>query len=116
MFPLANGETVVRERAQLVNDTYSGEATKRDWSEPATIDIEGCAIAPSSSVETQTENRNTVSTAMSLYCAPGTDVLPQDRIRARSGLWQVEGEVADWHNALTGWNPGVEFRVTKVVG
>ncbi|WP_420179684.1 hypothetical protein [Paenarthrobacter sp. TA1.8] len=116
MFPLVNGETVVRERAPLVNDKYSGEATKRDWTDPDKLDIEGCAIAPSSSVETQTENRNTVTTSMSLYGAPGVDVLPQDRIRARSGLWQVEGEVADWRNALTGWNPGVEFRVTKVVG
>lgn len=116
MFPLANGETVTRERAQLVPDPYSGENTKRDWTDPDTLDIEGVAIAPSTGTETQSEDRNTRETPMSLYCAPGIDVLPHDRIRARSGLWNVEGEVADWKNALTGWNPGMEFRVKKVTG
>lgn len=116
MFPLANGETVVRERAQLVEDAYSGEATERDWSAPDTLDIDGVAIAPSSSAEINTENRSSVTTSMSLYGAPGIDVLPQDRIRARSGLWQVEGEVADWKSPFTGWNPGVEFSVKKVAG
>ncbi|MET3349641.1 UNVERIFIED_ORG: hypothetical protein ABID57_001313 [Arthrobacter sp. UYEF1] len=116
MFPLAHGETVTRERAQLVPDPYSGESTKRDWTAPAMIELEGVAIAPSSSTETRTEDRSSITTGMSLYAAPGVDVLPHDRIRARSGLWDVEGEVADWKNALTGWNPGVEFRVRKVAG
>lgn len=116
MFPLANGETVTRERAQLVADPYSGEPTKRDWSDPDTRDLEGVAIAPSTGTETRTDDRRTLTTDMSLYGEPGIDVLPDDRIRARSGLWEVEGEVADWKNALTGWNPGVEFRIRKVVG
>lgn len=116
MFPLANGETVTRERAQLVPDPYSGESTKRVWTDPDLLELEGVAIAPSSSTETSTEDRTSVATSMSLYASPGADVLPHDRIRARSGLWQVEGEVADWRNALTGWNPGVEFRIGKVSG
>lgn len=116
MFPLAHGETVTRERAQMVEDAYSGEPTKRNWSDPDQLDIDGVAIGPSTGVETSTENRTTIVTGMSLYGAPGIDVLPHDRIRARSGLWKVEGEVADWKNALTGWNPGVEFRITKVAG
>ncbi|MFJ4168495.1 hypothetical protein ACIPY3_03185 [Paenarthrobacter sp. NPDC089714] len=116
MFPLPNGETVQRERAALAEDPFSGEQTVREWSDPATIDLVGVAIAPSSSNESLASDRNTVTTSMSLYGPPGIDVLPFDRIRARSGLWEVEGEVADWKNALTGWNPGVEFRVKKVVG
>jgi hypothetical protein len=116
MFPLANGETVVRERGRMVPDPYSGQATKRVWDDPDTLDIEGVAIAPSIGTETRTEDRTSVVTPMSLYCTPGVDVLPQDRIRARSGLWQVEGEVADWKNAFTGWNPGAEFRLKKVSG
>jgi hypothetical protein len=116
MFPLANGETVVRERGTPVHDSYSGESTEVDWTDPDKKDIEGVAIAPSSSVETKNEGRTTITTAMSLYGAPGMDVLPGDRIRARSGIWEVEGEVADWKNAFTGWNPGVELSVKKVVG
>ncbi|MFJ4026028.1 hypothetical protein ACIPWF_00770 [Paenarthrobacter sp. NPDC089989] len=116
MFPLPNGETVQRERAALAEDPFSGEQTVREWSDPDTIDLVGVAIAPSSSNESLASDRNTVTTSMSLYGPPGIDVLPFDRIRARSGLWEVEGEVADWKNAFTGWNPGVEFRVKKVVG
>jgi hypothetical protein len=116
MFPLANGETVTRERAQLVPDPYSGEPTKRDWTAPDLLELEGVAIAPSSSTDTRSVDRTTTETRMSLYAGPGVDVLPEDRIRARSGLWRVEGEVADWRNALTGWNPGVEFQITKVSG
>ncbi|MCO4256508.1 hypothetical protein [Pseudarthrobacter cellobiosi] len=116
MFPLAHGETATRERAQMIADPYSNELTKRDWTTLNILELEGVAIAPSSSTETRTEDRASITTGMSLYAAPGVDVLPHDRIRARSGLWDVEGEVADWKNALTGWNPGVEFRVRKVAG
>lgn len=116
MFPLAHGETVVRERRRLVLDPYSNEETRADWSEPDELEIEGVAIAPGTSTETRTENRTTISSGMSLYCSPGMDVKPDDRIRARSGLWEVDGEVADWRNALTGWNPGAEFSLKKVEG
>lgn len=116
MFPLAYGETVVRQRARKVQDPYSKQETKRDWTDPDELPIEGVAIAPSSSQETTSEDRTTVTTSMSLYGPPGMDVLPKDRIRARSGVWEVQGEVADWRNALTGWNPGSEFAVRKVVG
>jgi hypothetical protein len=116
VFPLANGETVVRERRKLVEDPYSEEETLADWTDPDKIDLEGVAIAPSSSTEPVSDARQQVITQMSIYCAPTDDVLPKDRIRARSGLWSVEGEVADWKNALTGWNPGAEFRIKKVSG
>lgn len=116
MFPLANGETVVRQRASLVADPYSGESTKRDWSSPDELELVGTAIAPSSSTEPVSVDRQQVITSMSLYCGAGSDVLPEDRIRARSGLWQVEGEVGDWRNPFTGWAPGAEFRVKKVAG
>lgn len=116
MFPLANGESVTRERGQLVPDPYSGEATKRVWTDPDLLELEGVAIAPSSSVEPVSDDRQQVITQMSIYCGPGEDILPEDRIRARSGVWDVVGEVADWKNAFTGWNPGAEFRLKKVVG
>ena len=116
MFPLAHGETVVRERRRLVPDAYSGEETRADWTDPDELEIEGVAIAPGTSMETRTENRTLTTSGMSLYGQPGMDVLPQDRIRARSGLWEVDGEVADYRNAFTGWNPGVEFTLKKVNG
>lgn len=116
MFPLSSGEKVIRERGRPVADPYSDEYTDMDWADPDKLEVDGVAIAPSSSSEVSTLDRRTVTTGMSLYAEPGVDVLSRDRIRARSGLWEVEGEVADWKNALTGWNPGVEFRIKKVAG
>lgn len=116
MFPLTDGETVDRLRAALVPDVYSGAHTGRDWAVADELPIEGCAIAPSSSFEQQADDRRAVITGMSLYCASGSDVLPDDRIRARSGLWEVDGEGLEWTNPFTGWSPGAEFRLRKVVG
>lgn len=118
MFPLEHGETVVRLRGHLVADPYSGEQTKRVWTnpEPDELELVGVAIAPSTGTETQSADRNTTTVPMSLYGESGMDVQPHDRIRARTGLWEVEGEVADWMNPLTGWAPGAEFRVKKVKG
>jgi len=116
MFPMAYGEDVVRERRRLVLDPYSNEQTLADWSDPDKATIEGVAIAPSSSTEPLQDDRRQVITRMSIYCAPGSDVRPADRIRARTGLWEVVGEIADWHNPFTGWNPGVEFELKKVMG
>ncbi|WOH20130.1 hypothetical protein IRJ34_07340 [Paenarthrobacter sp. GOM3] len=116
MFPLPNGETVTRQRARLVADPYSVEPTERDWSSPDLLDIAGVAIGPSSSVEATTENRQTVTTSMSIYGPPDMDVQPADRIVARSGVWEVTGENAAWMNAFTGWRPGDEFPIKKVKG
>lgn len=116
MFPLSRGETVVRERAAAILDPYSEEITGRDWGNPALLTLEGVAIAPASTVETSADNRQMVVTGMSLYFATGLDVLPGDRVRARSGLWEVEGEVLDWHHPFTGWSPGSQVSIKKVVG
>ncbi|VXB24884.1 conserved hypothetical protein [Arthrobacter sp. 9V] len=116
MFPLANGQAVTRQRAPFVNDPYSGESTERDWDNPDELEIEGVAIGPSSSVESTTENRQTVTTSMSIYGPPDMDVEPADRIVARSGVWEVTGENAAWLNAFTGWRPGDEFPIRKVKG
>lgn len=111
-----HGETVTRERGTPVTDPYSGEATGRDWSAPATLPIEGAAIGPSSTTEQATDDRRTVTSSMSLYCASGLDVEEHDRIRARSGLWDVVGEEQAWLNPFTGWAPGSEYQLRKVVG
>lgn len=116
MFPLADGQTVVRERRRLVMDPYSNEATQADWSDPLELVLEGVAIAPSSSIEPLAVDRRQVVTQMSIYCGADEDILEGDRIRDGSVRWEVEGEVANWKNPLTGWAPGAEFRIRKVVG
>lgn len=116
MFPLTDGETVTRLRRKLGTDPYSDEETLGDWSDPAVLAVEGVAIAPSSTVEPVNDSRAQVITQMSIYCGPDEDVLPEDRIRARSGLWEVMGEIQAFPNPFTGWNPGSEFALKKVIG
>lgn len=116
MFPLADGQTVIRERRRLIADPYSQEPTLADWSDPLELTLEGVAIAPSSSVESTAVDRNQVVTQMSIYCGPDEDILAGDRIRDGASLWDVQGEVANWKNPLTGWAPGAEFRIKKVAG
>ncbi len=116
MFPLANGERVVRLRRKMVLDPYSEQETLGSWDDPDELPIDGCAIAPSSSTEPANDNRQMVITGMSIYGPPDMDVQAHDRIRARTGVWDVEGDNADWVNAFTGWRPGAEFRIEKVVG
>lgn len=116
MFPMPFGATVDRLRRRMVKDKYSQELTLADWSNPDTETLVGVAIAPGSSTEARTDNRLLVRTGMSLYAAPGVDVLPGDRIRAGAEIWNVTGEVANWTNPFTGWQPGSEFRIEKVEG
>lgn len=111
-----HGETVTRLRRQMVLDPYSQEPTQGSWDAPDELVIEGVAIGPSSSTEPAADDRQMVVTQMSLYGAQGLDVLPADRIRARSGLWDVVGEEQVWSNPFTGWDPGSEYQVRKVVG
>jgi len=116
MFPTAHGEPIVRLRRQLVADPYSGELTQGRWEDAEELPIVGAAVAASSTTEQASPNRQIVITSMSVYGPPGMDVLPADRIRAGSGLWDVTGENAAWMNPFTGWRPGDEFPVKRVSG
>lgn len=116
MFPLPDGETVVRLRRRMVEDPYSGEETLGDWADPEESAVEGVAIAASSTVEPVNDSRAQVITQMSIYCGPDEDIRPEDRIRARSGVWEVLGEIQAFPNPFTGWNPGSEFAIKKVSG
>lgn len=115
MFPLANGETVIRLRRTLIEDTFSGLPTKGDWTTANRLTLEGVSIQPSSTVEAVNDSRAQVITQMSLYCETGSDVLPMDRIEAASALWEVQGEIQNHTSGFTGWSPGSEFGIKKVL-
>lgn len=116
MFPMRNGETVVRIRRRMISDPYSHEETLGSWDDAEEAPIAGVAIAPTSSVEVDSENRQVVVTGMAMYCGNNEDVLPEDRIRSRSGLWTVEGELLPWVHPMTGWAPGAVVSIKKVTG
>lgn len=116
MFPLRNGEAVVRLRRKLVHDPYSGEETLSDWDDADELEIKGVAIAPTSSVEVDEAGRQMVVTGMSIYGAIDADIAAEDRVQARSGLWDIKGEYLAWKNPFTGWEPGAQASIKKVTG
>ena len=82
-------------------------------------DIEGCALAPRYSSEVNTENRNAVIVGFSLFGPPQTGddrVLADDRIKTPDqNIYRVVGEAADWAHPITGWQPGFEAALERVV-
>lgn len=98
MFPY--GETVVRLRAPLVADPYSGAATKRDWSAAASLPIADCVVDPGGS----------------LYGPYDADVIEGDRIVSASGTWDVQGHGAHWVSPFTGWQPGAVWPLRRSDG
>lgn len=103
----AHGETVTRLRAPLVTDPYSSDATERDWSNAAELNIPNCGVAASGSVEPLEAARQAVDSDFDLYLPTGTDVTAQDRLRVRGLVCEVVGRPFAWQSPLTGWQPGV---------
>ena len=117
---LPYGETIVRLRAVLVADPYSGEDTKPAWDDeaqpPAELDIPGCAIDPGGSTEPSEVGRESVVTKPTVYAPFGADVLPGDRVVVRGRTWQVDGDPAEWRSPFTGWEPGTVIKLMAVEG
>ncbi len=114
LFPY--GETVTRLRGTPVEDPYSGEETDLDWSNPAALEIPGCAFDPGSSDEPLAQGRNAVITQPRLFVAAGVDVTARDRLVVRGRTWQVDGDPADFRHPMTGWHPGVVINLKAVNG
>lgn len=112
----AFGETVVRLRAVVVLDPYSGEPVALDWTDPDQLDINGCAFAPGGSEEPLEQGRNAVVTSPTVYAPTGADVEARDRLVIRGRTWDVDGDPADWRHPMTGWMPGVVIPLKEVAG
>ncbi|MEU4016182.1 hypothetical protein AB0E56_13065 [Microbacterium sp. NPDC028030] len=118
------GETVVRERRQMVTDPYDpGTQVPGSWGDPLSyLVLEQAFVASSSSTAPTNATRAQILTEKSLYLTePSADVQPGDRIR-RGGTFDEDtqtwsgGEVlyvnvrpAADTNPFTGWQPVVEI-------
>lgn len=105
-------------RAKAILDPYSGEATAADWTNPDRLPFKQPAgIAPRESTEPTADGRNSVITGRTLYAEPGEDVTAHDRVELPGdGVWQVDGDPADWRSPLTGWHPGLVIQLKRVEG
>lgn len=112
----AAGETVIRQRATLVVDPYSGETEGLSWDSPDELSISGCGYNPGGSTEPTDDARNAVITTPEVYAPTGSDVLAGDRLVVRGQTFDVEGDPADWRSPFTGWQAGLVIRLKKVAG
>lgn len=123
----AYGETVHRDRRNLVDDPYNpARQTTPDWptadADPAnlldTIDLDGVYVAASSESALADPVRAQVLIGMSLYSTDrDIDVKIGDRIRDESGLaYSVQVRPRGDINPFTGWAPGVEIPLSGVSG
>ena len=107
-FPYGVTVTVQRGTRQKYGDiTYADHHT-----------IDGCALAPRYSSEVN-DNRNATIVGFSLFGPPQSGdsrVFAGDRIKTPDGnVYSVIGESASWTSPLTGWSPGFEAALERVV-
>lgn len=116
----AHGEQVMVVRAYRVLDAYSGEVTALDWSAATRRVVPGCGIEPASSgvsgAEPLRDSRTQVNGSVNVYAPYGTDIAALDRLIIRGTTWDVDGDPAVWRHPMTGWEPGIVVRATKVAG
>lgn len=112
----AHGQSVTRLRATKTRDPYSGKQVASDWSAPDEVTLDDAWVASSSSTDTPSELRSTVTTSKSLYCAPDADVLVGDRIDTGENVYQVNTRPEADVNPFTGWRPVREVPLELVEG
>lgn len=113
MFP--HGQTVTRLRRGVIVDPYSQREQLGDWSEPDELSIPGCAVAPVSSAEAPTVDRDKLTTLRTLYAPFGADIQAEDRIRTTDGaVWNVIGHPESWHHPMSGWKPGTVAALERI--
>lgn len=90
---------------------------------PTTHGLPGCMWAPRTSSE-ENEGRTSVITGLQLYGPPRPDILFDDEIilphvldqpaAEKKRTYRVVGDVGNWYNPLTGWEPGFEVALERV--
>lgn len=99
-----HSETVVRLTPRTKTGRYSGEP-EIDWTQPPIeTPIDGVLVAPggsggwggSASRETHEIDRESATTAFTLFCPTGTYVERHERVRVRGEDYEIEGELGSW--------------------
>lgn len=103
--------TIVRVRSAGVDslgDPISGD--------PDRLTLDGAFTAPRSSSDIDDRGRAGVIVGWSLFAPYGTDLLHTDQVEVDGVLYDVDGEIGQWRNPLTGWNAGSETALKRAAG
>ncbi|MFC9432687.1 hypothetical protein [Nocardia sp. NPDC057030] len=115
IFPHGQTVTVIRPAAKTSTGDPSGPP-----SAPHTI--AGCAIgrgsrlSAGSGTDSETDHRDATVTDVDLFCPPGADIRAGDRVLLPGDdtVYLVVGQPGRWHSPYTGWEPGVDVKLTGV--
>lgn len=77
--------------------------------------VAGVGFEPGNSNELAVR-RDGMTIEATLYLAPGSDVVYQDRVSVRGDMWDVVTEPEVWTNLLTGWDAGVVVGLSRTEG
>lgn len=83
--------------------------------------LSGVSVAPRSTSDISDRGRAGAVVGLSLFAPYGTDLLHTDQIEmtgepAADGLYDVDGEIGQWKNPLTGRNAGSEVALKRATG
>lgn len=101
------GETVIRQRAAVITDPYSQEATGEDWENPVELSIPFVAVDDTRSTELRQVDGDTTIVDYVLYADPGYDVVDTDRVVVRGDVCVVVGKPSSLTNPFNGERPGM---------
>ncbi|WP_143661051.1 hypothetical protein [Streptomyces sp. M41(2017)] len=111
-------DSLVRIRAGTRTDRGGNQIT--DWSPGAVqlLEVGGLNIQPASQTEQTDSTRTAVVTGWRVQSDEGDrpDITALDRLEWRGMTLEVEGEVAEWPDPLTGAVHHIEFTMTRVTG
>jgi hypothetical protein len=81
-------------RASLDTEARYG-ASQRDWATATTTTIQGCAVLPANTDETDV-GREYAATHMRLYAPSDADIATTDRVLWRGQTFEVDGPPTVW--------------------
>jgi hypothetical protein len=82
---------------------------------PAEIEVAGCSVQPDHSREDATGGRDTVTTTLTAWLPPGTDICSTDQVRHDGRVYAVDGAPARWVD-LSGREHHVQVRLRVIEG
>ena len=92
--------TIVRLRAAMVLDAYSGELTQAAWDDPDNPPTEvtqtGCSVQPGAPKELLADQREGVVIDYSIWAPLTLDVTELDRIRWNGVDYRIEATIQRW--------------------
>lgn len=112
----AHGELVTVLRGSPILDPYSHEETGRSWTDPTPTPYPKCAVYQNTTEEPTEDGRNSVRTATTVLLPANADITARDRVVVRGQTFEIDGDPFPWHSPFTGWEPGTQVTLGKVVG